>query len=511
LRGPRALGNLRDMNRRIFGLIVLALLAAALIAWWIRPTPPPTPPPPPPAREVFHSTKPLRIEVASALPPAETAWLGYELRHLLNRGRMRVAAVDDVADAFTLRVSLDSDANRATLALVAPDGVVERQEQLQLPHEHRLETISALAQRLPQFLGAQGASSNWATLIGTEDANAYDAYLADALELLGHGGQGLTRPGAAQSARIVERLETLARHQPRFTRARAALAVAYLSLGGQDQSSLAQLAKASAERALAADDEIAEAHAALGLVHLRRGDWTAAREQFDRALALDANSAAALEGSGCLLVDAGRYTAARPLIEHAVQLQPRNVGARECLAYLDAGAGKAVEGDDEPPRDVARVQALAAILAGDVDSARRMLRASSSDEDFREWAEPLLQAATDRARIPDALQSITRAASDGRIDATTEILCGTALRRAEFVFNRMARLQRDREPVPLRMLWMPQTAFLRRHARFEQIVSTAGLPAFWQEYGPPDACNADPKIYGCKTRPLSKGKPEQEP
>ena len=511
MRGPRALGNLRDMNRRIFGLIVLALLAAALIAWWIRPTPPPTPPPPPPAREVFHSTKPLRIEVASALPPAETAWLGYELRHLLNRGRMRVAAVDDVADAFTLRVSLDSDANRATLALVAPDGVVERQEQLQLPHEHRLETISALAQRLPQFLGAQGASSNWATLIGTEDANAYDAYLADALELLGHGGQGLTRPGAAQSARIVERLETLARHQPRFTRARAALAVAYLSLGGQDQSSLAQLAKASAERALAADDEIAEAHAALGLVHLRRGDWTAAREQFDRALALDANSAAALEGSGCLLVDAGRYTAARPLIEHAVQLQPRNVGARECLAYLDAGAGKAVEGDDEPPRDVARVQALAAILAGDVDSARRMLRASSSDEDFREWAEPLLQAATDRARIPDALQSITRAASDGRIDAATEILCGTALRRAEFVFNRMARLQRDREPVPLRMLWMPQTVFLRRHARFEQIVSTAGLPTFWQEYGPPDACKAEPQTYGCKTRPTGKSTPEREP
>jgi hypothetical protein len=157
------------------------------------------------------------------------------------------------------------------------------------------------------------------------------------------------------------------------------------------------------------------------------------------------------------------------------------------------------------------VQALTAILAGDVDTARRLLRGTSSDEDFREWAEPLLQAATDRARIPDALQSITRAASDGRIDATTEILCGTALRRAEFVFNRMTRLQRDHEPVPLRMLWMPQTAFLRRHARFEQIVGTAGLPAFWQEYGPPDACKAEPQIYGCKTRQLGKEKSGREP
>lgn len=498
------------MNRwRIVGLVVLALLAAALLAWWFKPAPPPVPPPPAPAREVFHSSKPLRIEVASARPPAETAWLDYELRHLLIRGRMRIAAIDKANDAFTLRVSL-ADSTGATLALVAKDGVIERQEQLQLPQEQRLGTIKALAQRLPQFLGAQGGSSDWTTLIGTDDANAYDAYLTDALELIGPGGQGLTRPGTSGTSHSVERLETLARHQPHFVRVRAALAIAYLSLSGKDQASLAQLAKTSAERALAADDEIAEAHAALGLVHLRRADWTAAREQFDRALALDPNSAAALEGSGCLLVDAGRYEAARPLIEHALELQSRNVGARECLAYLDAGANEPIAAD-KPPTEVARVQALTAILAGDVDNARRLLRGASSDEDFREWAEPLLQAATDRARIPDALQSITRAASDGRIDATTEILCGAALRRGEFVFNRMARLQREHEPVPLRMLWIPQTAFLRRHARFEQIVGTAGLPAFWQEYGAPDACKTEPQTYGCKTRPLSKEKSGREP
>jgi tetratricopeptide (TPR) repeat protein len=501
------------MNRwRILGLIVLALLAASLLVWWLRPAPPPpAPPPQPAAREVFHSSKPLRIEVVSALPPGESAWLEYELRHLLNRGRMRVAAIDDVATAFTLRVTLNADMSAATLELVAPDAVVERQEQLALSNGPRLVLIGMFAQLLPQFLGAQVGSPNWVTLIGTDDANAYDAYLDNALELLGPNSQGLTQPGAAQNARIVDRLEVLARQQPRFARARAALAIAYLSLGGKDQASLTQLAKSSAERTVAADDEIAEAHAALGLVHMRQGDWTAAREQFDRALTLDANSAAALEGSGCLLVDAGRYEAARPLIAHAVQLQSRNVGARECLAYLDAGAGTVAESDDKPPTAVARVQALTAILAGDIDTGRRLLRGASNDEDFREWAEPLLQAATERARVPDALQSITRAARDGRIDAATEILCGAALRRAEFVLNRMARLQRDHEPVPLRMLWMPQTTFLRRHARFEQIVGTAGLAAFWQEYGPPDACKTEPKTYGCNTRPLGKTKPEREP
>ena len=144
-----------------------------------------------------------------------------------------------------------------------------------MPTESRLAMISALAQRLPQFLNAQPAGApSWVALIGTDDAKAYDAYLTDALDLLGPGGQGLTRPGVPQSARTLERLESLARHQPHFARARAALAIGYLSLGGQDEASLSKLAKASAERALAADEGIAEAHAALGLVHLRSGDWT---------------------------------------------------------------------------------------------------------------------------------------------------------------------------------------------------------------------------------------------
>jgi tetratricopeptide (TPR) repeat protein len=493
---------------RIVGLAVLALLAAGYLLWpLLKPAPPPVAPAPPPAREVFHSSKPIRIEVSmpadASGAAADVTWLEYELRHLLSRGRMRVAAVTADADAFTLKVKVAAGRDHASIALIAPDRVVERQEQVQLPAENRLAAITALAQRLPQFLGTQSAgSASWAALIGTEDTKAYDAYLDDALSLLGPAGHGFTTPGGPQQAHMVERLESLARHQPHFTRARAALAIAYLSLGGQDQASLSQLAKTSAERAVSGDDEIAEAHAALALVHVRRGDWIAAREQFDRALALDANSAPALEGSGCVLLDAGQYQAARPLLDHAVKLQPGNVGALECLAYLDA-SGENPADAEKSSSTVARVQALAALLAGNFDSARRSLHDSLSDDDFRNWAEPLLQAAANRARIPDALQSITRSANDGRIDATTEILCGVALRRAEFVFNRMARLQREREPVPLRVLWMPQTTFLRRHSRFEQIVSAAGLPAFWQEYGTADACKSEPNTYGCKVRQTS--------
>ena len=94
---------------------------------------------------------------------------------------------------------------------------------------------------------------------------------------------------------------------------------------------------------------------------------------------------------------------------------------------------------------------------------------------------------------------MTRAANDDQIDSSTEILCGAALRQPEFVFNRITRLQRQGASAPLRILWLPQTLFLREHARFDNVISAAGLPAFWQEHGAPDICTAEPKTYGCTT------------
>jgi hypothetical protein len=83
------------------------------------------------------------------------------------------------------------------------------------------------------------------------------------------------------------------------------------------------------------------------------------------------------------------------------------------------------------------------------------------------------------------------------------------LKQPEFVFNRMSRLQRQSERLPLRVLWMPQTQFLRKHARFEQIVSAAGLPAFWQEQGVADVCTAEPALYGCKMHPSTGTQPQE--
>jgi hypothetical protein len=112
-----------------------------------------------------------------------------------------------------------------------------------------------------------------------------------------------------------------------------------------------------------------------------------------------------------------------------------------------------------------------------------------------------LDASTTRDHVPQALQVITRSAEDESIDAESAMLFGTALRRPDFVFNRMLRLAKQNEAVPLRLLWLPQTDFLRKHTRFKEVVSVASLTTYWQDHGVADVCAAEPKVHGCAVKP----------
>lgn len=515
------------MNKwRVAGLILVAVLAAWLMLRSCTPEEKPATIPAAPMREEFHASKPLRVSITNAAN--DPAWLERELRYLLIRGKMRVAAIGPDTSAtqktFTLRVEMPQGPQTAVkLALLAPDGVLVRESEVDLRSQgeslSQLATVQAFAKRLPAFLGAAHTSADWATFIGTDNSPAYDNFLHSSNELLGAAGRGFTQPSAADRSPTVERLEVLTRKHRRFARAWSLLAVGYLSLGGEDESSLTQIAESAAERALALDPALADAQSALGLVRLRRGEWVAAMEHFDAALVLDVNEIPALEGLACLLMDVGHVAAALPVAQRAVALQSGSIGANECLAFAQLAISTSaapvpaqptearIASDSAPdrnparqPLEVARVKALGALLSGDPASAQRTLRDSASTSAAAAWIDPLLQAATNRRKTSEALQAITRAASDEIIDPVTEVVCGAALRQSDFVFNRMLRLHKQNESVPLRILWLPQTAFLRQHPRFEEIVSAEGLLPFWQDHGLPDICSGEPAIYGCKLR-----------
>jgi hypothetical protein len=499
LRRRRALGNLPSVDNRlrIAGVVLAALLAAFFV---MRGCTPETPQDSSaaPARPAFDVARPLQVAVIATRTSdgkaADVAWLEPELRRLLSAAGLTIAPVGaEPKDAYLLRVAIAPDARRAGFALVAPDQVLEREGAVDLEDSARLTLALATASELAKFLQAPRAIPDWKAALGTGDARAYDVYTHALNDVLGPNARGFTRPPLApRGARALERLEGLSRAAPRFARARALLAVGYLSLGGEDQASLTQLAASSAERALALDPALADAQAALGLAALRSADWIAAHERLTNALELDANNAAALEGLACLLTDAGLYAAAAPLAARAVALLPRSIGASECRAYVSATEPAAA-----PQEAAAEIAALRLALAGQPGEAQQRLRASLRPAQYELWAQPLSRALSSGRHIPEALRAITRAASEDQIDASTEIVAGTALKQGEFVLNRLARLQRQGEYAPLRILWLPQATFLRQHPRFDDVIAAAGLTTFWQANGPPDVCKTEPTTYGC--------------
>jgi tetratricopeptide (TPR) repeat protein len=484
---------------RVIGLSVFAVLAGS--AAWLALRDPPAPPQAPapvPTREVFHVAKPLGVAVIPVSP--ETEWLAGELRHLLIRGKMQVAALQDpTVRPYVLRVALNDGATEARVTLVAPDNVEERDATFSLAKDSRLATLRSFAERLPAFLGAPGDASAWLEAAGTNDAGVYDAYLSANAALLDPNAVGFSAPPPPSQATVqtLERVETLARRNRDFARARALLSLAYLSVGGDDQASLAKLSETAAERALTANPELADAHAALGIVRLRRMDWSAAHEHFNAALAIDANSTAALEGLGCLLLDMGHTQAALPHVTRAVALQPGNRGARQCAAYAAVSQQQLATHTDQS-FDTAKIHAAMLLLNGDRNGAESLLRSSFKSN---ELIDAVVTATTTKERTAEALQAITRSADEELIDAETEMLFGTALRRPDFVFNRMLRLAKQDEAVPLRLLWLPQTDFLRRHRRFKEVVSATSLTTYWQDHGVPDICTPEPKVAGCAAKP----------
>lgn len=482
---------------------ILCLLVWLTLAGCDKAPPPPVATPPAPVRDAFHAAKPLKVVVTRTSEDAKQAsidWLTREVTYLLQRGQMRIAAESQARGATFLLELQVRDADGIHLRLVAPDGVLERERTLSVGDDDRLSTINALAASLPSFLDAPHTARDWSAFIGTEHEAAYASYLGYAEALYGPGSTGVTQPTATSSrARLVERLESLTRSQPRFARAHAALAVGYLSLGGDDLNSLTSLAESRAEQALAMDDALAEAHAALGVVDFRRNEWIGSKEKFEWALSLDANQAIALEGLTCLNADAGHYAQALLSGIRIAALQPTNAGALECLTYARFGAQAArtpTDAETLPPA-AARVRALAAFLKEDRAAAERLLRSAVSAEEFRLWGAALARAAGNPRHAPDALRAVTRAANEGYLDASIEILCGAALKQPEFVFNRIARLQRENLHAPLRMLWLPDAQFLRSHSRFEETIGKAGLTALWHGSAPPDICENEPQVYGC--------------
>jgi serine/threonine-protein kinase len=112
---------------------------------------------------------------------------------------------------------------------------------------------------------------------------------------------------------------------PRFALANAEMARAYRVLSGSAVAAPSEAmtkAEAAASRALAADWELAEAHAALADIKKDQWDWAAAESEYRRALALNPNLAVAHQGYAIYLSVRGKGDAAIEEIQRAIEVDP---------------------------------------------------------------------------------------------------------------------------------------------------------------------------------------------
>jgi tetratricopeptide (TPR) repeat protein len=155
----------------------------------------------------------------------------------------------------------------------------------------------------------------------TQDEEAYKLYLQGRFYFNKHTGDG--------ARKAVDYFKQAIARDPAYALAYAGLADAYDEIGGAPGAPPDEVysqARAAVTQALRLDNNLAEAHEALGIIKWDY-DWDArgAESEYKEALALNPNNAVAHDSYAMLLLDVGRFDEALAQIKQAQELDPLSI------------------------------------------------------------------------------------------------------------------------------------------------------------------------------------------
>ena len=204
---------------------------------------------------------------------------------------------------------------------------------------------------------------------------AYDLYLrARAVWYEGRppASTALLRP-AAMYAETISLYEQAIARDPRFAPAYAGLASTFAIRSVQfpldhppDELTLMRTA---AEKAIELDPLLAEAHAAVGSMYARSGDWTRAEQSFRRAIEIDPNtSSIRSDFAYWVLAVQGRLDEALAQLRSAQRADPLSPPVHQLLAFVLIYMGRYEEATGQcvstPGEQTIRTQCLAQVRSG---------------------------------------------------------------------------------------------------------------------------------------------------
>ena len=278
------------------------------------------------------------------------------------------------------------------------------------------------------------------------------------------------RRGEDNIRHAVDLLEDATELDPQFARAWSSLAAALITLPQFSEATYDMhypRAVSVAQRALALDDNLAEAYAVIGEVVRQDKKWAEAEGHYLRAIASEPKNATAHLWYGEHLASVGRVRDALEETLIAYRLDPLHPGTNMVLAWiyfflkdlnnaLKYGAAAWELGNDRG----LYVQGIAHLRLGEVDRAMELAEQYERAEKFN-------------SRVQSFRILVSSHAGFGRIDdAYRAVSTNLDLLRANAWW----------------VLWQPDMVTFRQDPRFAALVTELGLLDYWRENGWPDAC-----------------------
>ena len=281
-----------------------------------------------------------------------------------------------------------------------------------------------IASEAVRSLSATLLSTTLPARIAPVNSGAYQFYL--------RGRFHWNRRSAEEFRAAIRCFEQAIAIEPGYALAFAGLADCYSLLPIYDRMSSATAtmphAKAATLRALAIDDNLAEAHASLGLIlGIFDFDWAAGERHYQRAIELNPSSPVAHQWYGELLVNTGRCDAGLAEGRRAVELDPLSPIASLALGIQLNSARRYADA-------VARLQQTLTLDRNFADTNYLLFEAYANQELYQE------------AVAVYARQKLLDGEPEAEVDALTDAFTRDSW--LGFLRQRIRALEAQREPAP---------------------------------------------------------------
>ena len=148
------------------------------------------------------------------------------------------------------------------------------------------------------------------------------------------------RRGEAELKQAIEYFGRATELQPDYAAAYAGLSFAWSDFKNLGRRDIDNTMRTAAVKSLELDPNLAEAHAAVGGIHVEDWKWLDADKEFQRALELNPESVEACSCYGIVLAIMGRFSQALALSEHAAKVNPFSTSVQFNYGLVLRGARK---------------------------------------------------------------------------------------------------------------------------------------------------------------------------